>query len=114
MNSGAFWVIVFLITMYIAIVVGAVFIVIAFYKAYARINSNNKSSIPILKSLLVASIMAILQLILLLGLKVKASEGSDILSLTVWFWLFAILAGFSLVAEIFLIKAERTANRWIS
>ena len=110
-KSSDFWSEFIMITMYVAIALCALFIVIALYKAYARINSINKSNGPALKCLIVSTSMAILQLFLLLI--IKGLLGNEV-SLTVWFWLFAILAIFSLIAEIFLIKADSTANRWTS
>ena len=108
-DKSYFWPIFSIIIMYISIAVCAVFVVIALYKAYSTINNNNKSNIQILKPLRIASIMAIIQLISMIVLKGNA-DISD-LSLTVWFWLFAILAGFSLIAEIFLIKADSTSSK---
>lgn len=108
-DKSYFWPIFSIIIMYISIAVCAVFVVIALYKAYSTINNNNKSNILILKPLRIASIMAIIQLISMIILKGNA-DISD-LSLTVWFWLFAILAGFSLIAEIFLIKADSTSTK---
>ena len=103
------WPIFLIIIMYLSIAVCAFFVLIALYKAYIRISSNDKSIIPILKPLIIATIAAIIQLFSLNLL--RSAIYAEGLSLTVWFWLFAILAGFSLVAEIFLIKANGTSDK---
>lgn len=112
-----YWSIIVVILMYAAAFVCAVFVIRAFAKAYSNINSNNPSSLSVLSNLRISSISAIVQVVLLIMLKAIVSEDMDsgklegILSFTFWFYLVAIFAIGSLIAEIFLIKANGTSDK---
>lgn len=112
-----YWSIIVVILMYVAALVCAVFVIRAFAKAYSNINSNNPSSLSVLSNLRISSISAIVQVALLIILKAVVVEDMDsgkfegVLSFTFWFYLVAILAIGSLIAEIFLIKANGTSAK---
>lgn len=109
-----FWLAAATVLMYIAILLCVIFIVYAIVKAYSGINSNNSGTLSALKGLRLASLMAVFQIIFLFIIKINLQTNIDMsgsaLSFTVWFYLLAIVSVGCLIAEIFLIKAQRSYN----
>lgn len=115
--SFNYWSIIVVILMYAAAFVCAVFVIRAFAKAYSNINSNNPSSLSVLSNLRISSVMAVVQAVLLIILKIIVSEDLEsgkhegVLSFSFWFYIIVIFAIGSLIAEIFLIKANGTSDK---